>query len=97
MFGIVRADGTPVYGVSSEMDAIEVRRGADGRFVAEVEFANLSLLPGGYNVRAHAMDSEGVRLFDSQERGLSVRGASREFGMVRLAHRWLSPGDDRRE
>ena len=95
MFGIVRADGTPVYGVSSEMDAIEVRCDAEGRFVAEVEFENLSLLPGSYNVRAHAMDSEGVRLFDSEERGLSVRGASREFGMVRLAHRWLPPGADR--
>ena len=35
-----------------------------------------------------------VNLFDSEERGLSVRGASREFGMVRLAHRWLPPGAD---
>ena len=27
-------------------------------------------------------------MFDTEERGLSVRGESREFGMVRLAHRW---------
>jgi lipopolysaccharide transport system ATP-binding protein len=38
------------------------------------------------------MDPEGVRLFDTVERGLVVRGASREFGLVRLAHRWI--GDE---
>jgi len=40
-------------------------------------------------VRVHPMDSEGVRLFDTVERSLVVRGASREFGLVRLAHRWI--------
>jgi lipopolysaccharide transport system ATP-binding protein len=29
-----------------------------------------------------------VRVFDTLERGLTVRGASREFGLVRLPHRW---------
>ena len=88
MFGIVRADGTPVYGVSSEMDGVELLGDAQGRFVIDIEFDALNLLPGSYNVRAHAMDSEGVRLFDTFERGLTVRGTSREFGLVRLSHRW---------
>lgn len=92
MFGITRADGTPVYGVSTEMDAVPVGRQDDGGFVAMIEFTAISLLPGSYDVRAHAMDTEGVRLFDTEERGLTIRGETREFGMVRLAHRWIDPG-----
>jgi lipopolysaccharide transport system ATP-binding protein len=77
--GIVRADGTPVYGTSSEIERVTpVRTGADH-----------VLLPGGYTLKMHAMDPEGLRLFDTVERGLVVRGNSREFGLVRLDHRWL--------
>ena len=94
--GIVRADGTPVYGVGSEMDGATLEPGADGDYVGEVEFADLPLLPGSYTVRVHPLDPEGVRLFDTVERGIIVRGASREFGLVRLAHRWL-PGAAARE
>lgn len=88
-FGITRADGTPVYGISSEMEGVTLDRDASGAYLAEIEFANLNLLPGSYNVLAHALDTEGVRLFDTEERALSIRGESREFGMVRLAHRWV--------
>ena len=86
--GIVRADGTPVYGVSTEMDAHAPERVAENEFAIEIAFADLALLPGGYSVRVHPLDPEGVRIFDTVERGLTVRGASREFGLVRLAHRW---------
>ena len=91
--GIVRADGTAVYGVSSDMDGVVPERSGPDEYRAEMEFANLALLPGSYVVRVHAMDSEGVRLFDTVERGLVVRGASREFGLVRLAHRWIGVRD----
>ena len=90
MVGVVRADGTPVYGVSTEMEALTLcPTGPDG-FVADIEFDALALLPGSYSVRVHVLDPEGVRLFDTEERGLTVRGESREFGMVRLPHRWHS-------
>jgi lipopolysaccharide transport system ATP-binding protein len=87
--GVVRADGTAVYGVSSDMDGVAARPTGSGNYRADVEFAALPLLPGSYTIRAHALDSEGVRLFDTVERSLVVRGASREFGLVRLVHRWL--------
>ncbi len=90
MVGIVRADGTPVYGVSTEMDRLILRAQADGGYVADVTFERLSLLPGSYSVRLHVLDPEGVRMFDTQERGLVVRGESREFGLVRLDHRWAA-------
>jgi len=88
VFGIARADGTPVYGFSTEMDGVAPLADGPHDFVAEVEFPELSLLPGSYNVKAHPLDSEGVRLFDTIERPLTVRGQSREFGVVRLAHTW---------
>lgn len=86
--GIVRADGTPVYGVSTEMDGYVPERMADDEYACEVEFDDLALLPGGYVVRIHPLDPEGVRVFDTVERVVTIRGASREFGLVRLPHRW---------
>lgn len=86
--GIVRADGTAVYGVSTEMDQVTPTLESPGIFRIDLMFAHLPLLPGSYCVRAHPLDPEGVRLFDTLERVLTIRGASREFGMVRLAHEW---------
>ena len=91
--GIVRADGTPVYGVTSDMDGSAPRRVGADEYHAQIEFGDLALLPGSYAVRVHPLDTEGVRLFDTVERGIVVRGASREFGLVRLPHRWADAGD----
>jgi lipopolysaccharide transport system ATP-binding protein len=88
--GIVRADGTPVYGVTSEMDGAAPARGADGQWSFRMDFPALALLPGAYLVRAHAMDPEAMRLFDTVEQPFAVRGESREFGLVRLPHAWRS-------
>jgi lipopolysaccharide transport system ATP-binding protein len=92
--GIIRADGTPVYGVSNDMDGVSLLRCADDEYLAHIDFAELSLLPGSYTVRAHPLDPEGMRLFDTVERSIVVRGATREFGLVRLAHRWGSIATD---
>ena len=51
-----------------------------------------ALLPGSYCLKLHALDPECVRLFDTVERGFSIRGASRELGLVRIAHRWHGGG-----
>ena len=87
-FGITRADGTAVYGVSSEMDGVEPQRVEADIFEAEIVFDDPGLLPGAYTIKVHSMDTEGVRLFDTIERGIVVRGSTREFGLVRLRHRW---------
>ncbi len=86
--GIVRADGTPVYGVSSDMDAVQPLAAQPGEYQIGLRFPQLSLLPGGYTVRVHPLDSEGVRLFDTYEGALTIRGKSRELGLVRLQHVW---------
>ena len=86
--GIVRVDGTPVYGVTTEMDGCDPQRVAPDEYACGLRFDDLALLPGNYSVRVHPLDPEGVRVFDTMERGVTVRGASRELGLVRLAHRW---------
>ena len=90
LIGIVRADGTPVYGVATDMDGAALRRIDANRFAYALVLPCLALLPGKYFVRAHALDPEGVRLFDNVERALIVTGETRELGMVRLEHRWMT-------
>lgn len=96
-FGIARADGTPVYGFNNIDDGIAIATDPGvHEYACDIEFPALALLPGSYILRAHAMDSEGLRLFDTMARELTVRGATREMGMVHLPHRWLRhgvPGD----
>ncbi len=64
---------------------------AEHRYAFSLTFPDVALLPGRYQVRAHALDPEGVRLFDHVEHTLTVTGATRELGFVRLPHRWQSP------
>jgi lipopolysaccharide transport system ATP-binding protein len=88
LVGIVRADGTPVYGVATDMDGVAPAKGADGRYEFTLSLPSLALLPGKYAVRAHALDPEGLYLFDHVEVPLTVTGESRELGLVRLEHEW---------
>jgi lipopolysaccharide transport system ATP-binding protein len=88
LVGIIRADGTPVYGVATDMDRVRLTPLAADRYAFGLQFTELPLLPGKYFVRAHALDPEGVRLFDNVELQLIVTGTTRELGMVRMPHRW---------
>ena len=88
LVGIVRADGTPVYGVASDLENVSPQRIAANRHTFSLTFPDLALLPGRYVVRAHALDPEGVRLFDHVEHTIDITGGTRELGFVRLPHRW---------
>lgn len=86
--GIARADGTPVYGISSDMDGVQPAPTPEGDYRIVLCFSELPLLPGSYTIRVHPLDSEGLRLFDTVERTLTIKGRSSESGLVRLAHVW---------
>lgn len=90
LIGLVRADGTPVYGVATDHDDHMVEMADDGQVQLICQFPNLPLLPGGYRVRAHTLDPEGLRVHDTMECALTIRGQTRELGMVRLTHHWRS-------
>jgi lipopolysaccharide transport system ATP-binding protein len=87
-FGIVRADGTPVYGLTSDMDGFTLSPVDPKHFGFVLRFPALALLPGRYHIRAHAMDPEGLRLFDTLEMPLTVKGVTREIGICRMGHEW---------
>jgi lipopolysaccharide transport system ATP-binding protein len=89
--GLLRADGTPVYGVDTVMDGVQGQALGAGRFRFQLNFPSLALLPGEYVLRAFPLDAEGLRLFTPEECSVRVRGQSREFGLVRLPHHWGSP------
>lgn len=93
MCGWVRADGTAVYGMSSEMAGVAGQTLGDGRHRFRLHFDALPLLPGSYLLRTHVLDAEGLRMFCTSEREVIVSGATRELGIARLPHRWLPPGE----
>ena len=86
--GIVRADGTPVAGCYSEMDGFRLRRIEPHLYAYTLELPRLPLLPGRYVARSHAMDPEGMRMFDHVELRFDVAGISRETGICKLEHQW---------
>jgi ABC-type polysaccharide/polyol phosphate transport system ATPase subunit len=90
LFGIVRADGTPIYGSpSNEQGFRPLASGTEFPFA--IRFDDLALLPGKYSVRLHALDPEGLRLFDTVETEFVVSGETRDMGLVKLRHQWM-PG-----
>ena len=88
LFGIVRADGTAVYGSPSNENGFVPVAIGERRFSFAIRFDRIALLPGKYTVRVHALDPEGLRLFDTVEKEFVVTGQTRDFGLVRLDHQW---------
>ncbi len=88
--GFVRADGTPIYGVISEMDGYVLSPRDKHLFEYSIVFDDLPLLPGRYVARSHALDPEGLRLFDQVEMPFDISGDSRELGYCRLQHQWTT-------
>jgi lipopolysaccharide transport system ATP-binding protein len=90
LVGIVRADGTPVYGVGSDVDGFKPVAEDGQHYRYSVRFHDLQLLPGHYHLQVHAMDPEGLRVCDTRELAFRVGGKSVEFGFVRLPHEWIA-------
>ena len=88
LFGIVRADGTAVYGSPSNERGFAPLPIGERRFSFAIRFDKVALLPGKYTMRVHALDPEGLRLFDTVESEFVVTGETRDFGLVRLEHQW---------
>jgi len=86
--GIIRIDGTPVFGVTSDSENVQPERVDDQKFRFRIRFKSPGLLPGSYDLRALAMDPEGLRVFDTQERIFQVNGKSIDVGSVHLPHEW---------
>lgn len=95
LLGVVRADGSAVYGVHSDESGFVPNPLGGDRYGFALRLQSVSLLPGKYIARAHALDPEGLRLFDTVEAPFVVTGETRDYGFVRLSHR-LEAGRGRR-
>ena len=93
LFGIVRADGTAVYGSPSNERGFAPKAIGERTFSFAIRFPAVALLPGKYTMRTHALDPEGLRLFDTLETQFVVAGDTRDYGFVGLEHEW-TPGRD---
>ena len=87
--GVVRADGTPVYGVISDNEDIKPVKLSDHNYRFRLRLPDIALLPGSYNLSAHSMDPEGLRVFDNRQMAFMVTGDTKEVGYIRLPHEWL--------
>ena len=88
LVGVVRADGTPVYGIASDHEDIAPVKISDHCYRFRLKLNRIDLLPGSYNLRGHSMDPEGLRIFDNREFTFTVTGNTKELGYVRLPHEW---------
>lgn len=86
--GVVRVDGTPVAGCYSEMERFRLRRIEPHLYGYTLRLPRLPLLPGRYIARSHAMDPEGMRMFDHVELRFDIAGQSRETGICKLEQEW---------
>ncbi len=91
LFGVVRVDGTAVYGSHSNEHGYAPANPEPQRFEFMVRFASLALLPGKYLLRVHVLDPEGLRLYDTLELEFVVTGETRDYGVVELEHEWRHP------
>ncbi|MEN9559355.1 MAG: teichoic acid transporter ATP-binding protein [Pseudomonadota bacterium] len=91
--GLVTQNDTGIYGTGSELAGYRLTRIAPKQYRFTMKFQQLSLLPGHYQVKAHAMDPEAMRLFDVMRCHLQIKSNSsadmRALGMVKLPHQWL--------
>ena len=86
--GVVRADGTPVYGVVSDNEGAAPIKLADNLYRFRLRFSDIALLPGSYNLNVHSMDPEGIRVFDNRQIAFIITGETKELGYIRLPHSW---------
>jgi lipopolysaccharide transport system ATP-binding protein len=93
LLGVVRADGTPVYGVSTDMDAAPPVPVGANRYAFTIGFDGLPLIPGKYFIRVHLLDPEGLRMFDTIEKTLEVTGDTPETGLTHIRHYWGTKPD----
>ena len=86
--GVIRADGTPVYGVVSDNEDVKPVKLSDHNYRFRICFNDIRLLPGSYNLSGHSMDPEGVRIFDNRQIAFTITGKTKEVGYIRLPHEW---------
>ena len=85
---LVRGDGSGLFGTTSQLDQAPAERLGEQHWRFRLTFLKLPFLPSSYLLYLHAMDPEGMRLFDTVERSVVIRGATKHIGCVNVARTW---------
>jgi len=75
------------------LDGYRPRPLGNNRFEFTLRIEPLALLPGRYAIRVHSLEAEGLLMTDTVESRITVAGRSRDYGLVRLEHRWQHRAD----
>lgn len=85
---LVKRDGSGVFATSTEVDHHNLAGTANDHFSFSLRFDPVTLLPGEYSLRGHVLDPEALRVTDTAEIPLSVKGGQRYMGVVRVPYEW---------
>lgn len=88
--GLDKIDGTPIFGTSTAMSGGRLQRVDAKTFAFCLVYPECPLLPGEFLIKGHAMDPEALRLIDTYEAPLTVKGEIGALGNIYLEHEWLS-------
>ena len=90
---LVRGFRTAMLVTHSDEGGYRPRPLGNNRFEFTLRIEPLALLPGRYAVRLHSLEAEGLLMTDTVENRITVAGRSRDYGLVRLEHRWQHRAD----
>ena len=91
---ITRNDGMQCYGVSTEMDGVELYSlSGRGEFGINFVVEELLLLTGQYSLEIALLDDNGVHVYDFWKgvAPFKIHQNTKEIGVARLRHRWERP------
>ena len=86
--GLVRNDGTPVYGSHNLGDNAPLRKVSEDTWETICTIKNPPLMPGIYEFRVHAMDPEAIRLVDTMTKSFGITGDDVRPGLTKLQVEW---------
>ena len=87
VLGIVRKD-IPVYGTISDKHKPKAIKISKNCYEFKIVYKNLKLLSADYEIKAHAMDPECLRLMDEVIKPLRVQSNTTDMGVVELETDW---------
>jgi ABC-type polysaccharide/polyol phosphate transport system ATPase subunit len=89
---IKRNDNIICYGVSTQVDGVDLKEVEPGIYNIKLRYPALPLLSGSYHLDTYLLDESGVHVYDAALKvcPFEVRHNGVEMGMVYLSHRWLS-------
>lgn len=85
---LVKRDGSGVFATSTEVDHHTLVQAGGDHFPFSLRFDPLTLLPGEYSLRGHVLDPEALRVTDTAEIPLIVKGGQRYMGVVKVPYEW---------